>query len=202
MESFFTEFLGINHSVFSYVVLPLLIFFARVTDVSINTVRIIFVMSGHKFISTILGFFESLIWLVAIGQIFQHLNNWVSYVAYPGGFAAGILVGMLIEERLALGKLVVRAITSEKLDEILKYLHSNGMRYTVISGETIDGQERLLFTVIKRDQLDSLIKKFNEHIPQAFYTIESVKKASEEGILVEKPSRRGIGSWLSSVKRK
>ena len=202
MESFFTESLGINHSVFNYVILPLLIFLARVTDVSINTVRIIFVMSGHKFISTILGFFESLIWLLAIGQIFQHLNNWVSYVAYPGGFAAGILVGMLIEERLALGKLVVRAITSENLDGILKYMQANGLRYTVISGETIDGQERLLFTVIKRDQLDSLIGKFNEHIPQAFYTIESVKRASEKGILAEKPSRRGIGSWLSSVKRK
>lgn len=202
MESYFTEYLGLNNAVYSFVLLPLLIFLARVTDVSINTVRIIFVMSGHKFISTILGFFESLIWLLAIGQIFQHLNNWVSYLAYPGGFAVGILVGMLIEERLALGKVVVRAITSESLSQILPYMESKGLRYTILSGETASGEERILFTVLRRDQLDDLLEMFNKHIPQAFYTIESVKKASEHGILAETPSRRGIGSWLGSVKRK
>jgi len=202
MESFITNNLGIDYTIFSYVVLPILIFLARVTDVSINTVRIIFVMSGHKFISTLLGFIESLIWLLAIGQIFQHLNNWVSYIAYPGGFATGILVGMIIEERLALGKLVVRAITSENLDPILQYIETNSIRYTVLHGETASGKEKILFTVLKRDQLNDLINKFNEYIPQAFYTIESVKKASEHGIITETPSRRGIGSWLSSVKRK
>jgi len=202
MESFITNNLGIDYTIFSYVILPLLIFLARVTDVSINTVRIIFVMSGHKFISTLLGFIESLIWLLAIGQIFQHLNNWVSYIAYPGGFAIGILVGMIIEERLALGKVVVRAITSENLSDIRSYLELKDIRYTIVSGETARGEERILFTVVKRDELDSVIQKFNEHIPQAFYTIESVKKASEQGILAETPSRRGIGSWLGSVKRK
>ncbi len=202
MESFFTEYLGINHFVFSYILLPVLIFLARVTDVSINTVRIIFVMSGNKFISTLLGFFESLIWLLAIGQIFQHLNNWISYLAYPGGFAMGILVGMIIEERLALGKVVVRAITSENLDKILAYMNKYNLRYTIISGESSEGKEKLLFSVVKRDELDGLVNKFNQYIPQAFYTIESVKKASETGILTETPSRRGIGSWLGSIKRK
>jgi len=202
MESFFADNFGISPDVFSYVLLPLLIFFARIADVSINTVRIIFVMSGHKFISTLLGFFESLIWLMAIGQIFGHLNNWVSYLAYPGGFAMGILVGMLIEERLALGKVVVRAITSENLSAILEYMVNNNLRYTLISGESATQKENILFTVVKRDRLQDLINEFNASLPQAFYTIESVKKASETGILTETPSRRGIGSWLGSVKRK
>lgn len=202
MESVFTGVFGINDTVFSFVVLPILIFLARVTDVSINTIRIIFVMSGNKFISTLLGFFESLVWLLAIGQIFQHLNNWVSYLAYPGGFAAGILVGMLIEEKMALGKVIVRAITSENLDPVLNYLVKKGHRYSVIAGETAHGEEKLLFTVCNRDQLDELIDQFNTCIPQAFYTVESVKKVSEHGILTETPSRRGIGSWLGSVKRK
>jgi len=202
MESFFSEHFGISPFVFAYVILPILIFLARVADVSINTVRIIFVMSGNKFVSTVLGFFESLIWLLAIGQIFQHLSSWVSYLAYPGGFAAGIFVGMLIEERLALGKVVVRAMTAENLDKLLKYMATNHLRYTVISGESSEGKEKLLFSVVKRDQLNDLMDKFNEYIPQAFYTIESVKKASETGILTETPSRRGIGSWLGSVKRK
>ena len=202
MENFFLDVFGINPVFFNYLVLPLLIFLARIADVSINTVRIIFVMNGHKLISTFLGFFESLIWLVAIGQIFQHLNNWVSYLAYPGGFAMGILVGMLIEERLALGKVVVRAITSENLDELLKYMLEKNIRYSIISGESATNKENILFTVVRRDQLNDLINEFNRTLPQAFYTIESVKKASETGILTETPSRRGIGSWLGSVKRK
>ena len=202
MENFFLESLGINSTVFSFVILPILIFLARIADVSINTIRIIFVMNGNKFISTILGFFESLIWLVAIGQIFQHLNNWVSYVAYPGGFAMGILVGMVIEERMALGKVVVRAISSENMTCILSYMVKNDLRYTVISGESANGNESILFTVVKRDQLQSLIDEFNVCLPQAMYTVESVKKASEAGVMAENPSRRGIGSWLTSIKRK
>lgn len=202
METFFYEQLGINPTIFNYVLLPLLIFLARIADVSINTVRIIFVMSGHKFISTLLGFFESLIWLIAIGQIFQHLNNWVSYIAYPGGFAMGILVGMLIEERLALGKVVVRAITSEDLSQVRNYMMNKEIRYTVITGESATGIESILFTVVKRDQLQELIDEFNRSLPQALYTVESVKKSSETGILTETPSRRGIGTWLRSVKRK
>lgn len=202
METFFYEQLGINPTIFNYVLLPLLIFLARIADVSINTVRIIFVMSGHKFISTFLGFFESLIWLIAIGQIFQHLNNWVSYIAYPGGFAMGILVGMLIEERLALGKVVVRAITSEDLSQVRNYMMNKEIRYTVITGESATGIESILFTVVKRDQLQELIDEFNRSLPQALYTVESVKKSSETGILTETPSRRGIGTWLRSVKRK
>lgn len=202
MEHFFTENFGISPSLFSFVILPLLIFLARITDVSINTVRIIFVMGGNKFISTILGFFESLIWLLAIKQIFNHLDNWVAYIAYPGGFAMGILVGMMIEERLALGKVVVRAITSEDLHDILKYMVNKNLRYTLISGESAYDKENIVFTVVKRDQLQSLLDAFNSMLPNALYTVESVKKASESGILAEKPSRRGIGSWLSSIKRK
>jgi uncharacterized protein YebE (UPF0316 family) len=202
MENFFLESLSINSTVFSFVVLPILIFLARIADVSINTIRIIFVMNGDKLISTLLGFFESLIWLLAIGQIFQHLNNWVSYVAYPGGFAMGIYVGMLIEEKLALGKVVVRVISSENLSCILSYMVKNDIRYNVLSGESAKGNENILFTVVKRDQLPSLINEFNACLPQAMYTVESVKKAGEAGVMPETPSRRGIGSWLTSVKRK
>lgn len=108
METFFTDTLGISENVFSYVLLPLLIFIARITDVSINTIRIIYVLGGRRLTATVLGFFESFIWLMAIRQIFEHLDNWICYVAYPGGFAMGILVGMMIEERIAYGKVIVR----------------------------------------------------------------------------------------------
>ena len=185
------------------VILPLMIFFARIVDVSINTIRIIFVMSGRKWISTLLGFFESLVWLLAIGQIFQHIDNIYSYIAYPAGFAAGIFVGMFIEERLAYGKVVVRLITREPLDPLLPFLDEKKWRYVMLNGESHEGAQQILFTVINREHIDLLLERFREHFPSGFYTIESVKSAAETSLLTEKPTgRRSIGSWLGSVKRK
>ena len=125
MESLFVDTLGISGNIFSYVLLPLLIFLARITDVSINTIRIIYVLGGRRLTSTILGFFESFIWLMAIRQIFEHMDNWICYVAYPGGFAMGILVGMMIEERIAYGKVIVRIITRKDVTELIGYLNKN-----------------------------------------------------------------------------
>ncbi|MDX1628095.1 MAG: DUF5698 domain-containing protein [Fulvivirga sp.] len=201
MESFFST-LGIGGDLFAMAILPLLIFFARIVDVSINTVRIIFVMTGRKGISTILGFLESLIWLLAIGQIFKHMDNVYSYIAYPAGFAAGIYVGMIIEEKLALGKVVVRIISPENIDSMVSYLQKRRYKYSIISGESDHGQEQIIFTVVERDALPEVKTVIAEEIPSAFYTVESVKSASEAGLLEEKPSRRGLGSWLGSVKRK
>jgi uncharacterized protein YebE (UPF0316 family) len=202
MEVFFLEKMGVSPELFYYLVLPLMIFIARICDVSINTIRIIFVMTGRKFVATVLGFFESLIWLLAIGQIFKHIDNLFSYIAYPAGFAMGILVGMLIEERLALGKVVVRIITRKDIEQLIDFLKKNKIRYSIMKSEGPDGPENILFTVLRRDSFHLLEEKITEYIPTAFYTVEGVKSASEAGMLTEQPSRRGIGSWLSSVKRK
>ena len=91
MESFFTQ-LGVSENIFSYVLLPCLIFLARIGDVSINTIRIIYVLGGRRWTATMLGFFESFIWLMAIRQIFEHMDNWICYIAYPAGFASIILL--------------------------------------------------------------------------------------------------------------
>src|SRR5687767_241698 len=155
MEHFFVETLGISENAFSFVLLPLLIFMARILDVSINTVRIIYVLGGRKLTSTILGFFESFIWLMAIRQIFEHLDNWICYVAYPAGFAAGIFVGMIIEERIAYGKVIVRIITRKEIKELLAYLNKKRFRYTHVNADGPDGHENLVFTVLERENLEN-----------------------------------------------
>ena len=99
---------------FSYAVLPILIFLARICDVSIGTMRIIFVSKGKKNIAPVLGFFEVLIWITAISKIMQNLDNYVNYIAYAGGFATGNFIGMLIEERLAMGILMIRVFAHER----------------------------------------------------------------------------------------
>lgn len=196
MEAFFVETLGISDNIFSYVLLPVLIFLARITDVSINTIRIIYVLGGRRWTATVLGFFESFIWLMAIRQIFEHLDNWICYVAYPGGFATGIFVGMIIEERIAYGKVIVRIITRKEVTELMSFLNKRKFRYTHVNAEGPDGHQNLVFTVLERDSLEELLYKLKDILPTAFYTVEKVNRAAEVGTLVEETSRWSVTAWL------
>lgn len=201
MEIFFTETLGLSYTTFAYVLLPLLIFLARIIDVSINTIRIIYVLGGRRLTATLLGFFESLIWLMAIKQIFTYVDNWVGYVAYPAGFATGILVGMIIEERIAYGKVIVRIITRKDVSDLINFLTQNNFRYTRVNSEGIDGHENLVFTVLPRENLDGLLSEMKEILPTAFYTVEKVNRAAESGAVVQESTRWSIASWLKGVRR-
>jgi len=201
MENFFTSTLGVSANVFSYFLLPILIFIARIADVSINTIRIIYVLGGRRWTATLLGFFESLIWLMAIRQIFEHMDNWICYVAYPAGFASGIFVGMIIEEKIAYGKVIVRIITSSEVNILIDYLNSQQYRYTHVNAEGPEGHENLVFTVLARDHLEDLLYYLKDILPTAFYTVEKVNRATEVGTLVEETSRWSIISWLRAVIR-
>ncbi len=201
MNTFFTDTLGISENTFSYILLPLLIFLARITDVSINTIRIIYVLGGRRLTATVLGFFESFIWLMAIRQIFEHLDNWICYIAYPGGFAMGILVGMMIEERIAYGKVIVRIITRKDVTELIAFLNKNQFRYTKVNAEGPDGHENLVFTVLQREHLESLLGQMKTILPTAFYTVEKVNRAADGGIVVQESTRWSIGGWLKGLKR-
>src|SRR5690606_16099975 len=101
---------------------------------------IIFVMNGKRIIAPILGFFEALIWLMAIGQIFNHIDNTWSYLAYAAGFAAGTFVGMYIEEKLAIGRVVLRLITKEPVHEFLQLLRESNYRYSILDAQGKTGK--------------------------------------------------------------
>ncbi|MFW5760874.1 MAG: DUF2179 domain-containing protein [Cyclobacteriaceae bacterium] len=171
--------LGITREIFNYIILPFLIFAARILDVSIATIRIIFVLHGNKLLAPIIGFFESFIWLVAIGQIIQNIDNFYSYIAFAGGFATGTLVGMLIEEKLALGNVVVRVITRMPAIDLITHFKQGGYHYTSLKAEGQFGPVNILFSVVKREKLSDILHAIKQYNPQAFYTIENVKKVSE-----------------------
>lgn len=189
MQDFFYA-IGISDNLLNYVIMPLLIFVARIGDVSINTLRIMFMMNGKKNIVPILGFFEALIWLLAIGQIFQNVDNPLSYLAYAGGFATGTYVGMTLDEKLALGRVLVRVITAKPLPELIEFMKDKNYRFTSVGAEGRYGKVNLLFTVMKRDQLHEFISKVKDVEEKAFYTIESVKRVSEEelNVMDDRPS--------------
>jgi len=201
MESFFTDTLGFSSDIFSFLILPLLIFLARICDVSINTIRIIYMLGGRRLTATLLGFFEAFIWLLVIREIFKHLDNWLCYVAYPAGFACGIFVGMIIEEKIAYGKVIVRIITRKDVTQLIDYLNSQHFRFTKVNAKGPDGNENLVFTVLDRERLDELLNKLKALIPTAFYTIEKVKAAAESGVLPEERGGLRIFTWLRGVIR-
>jgi uncharacterized protein YebE (UPF0316 family) len=165
---------------FTFVLLPVLIFLARVLDVSFGTIRIIFISRGRKFLAPTIGFFEILIWLVAIGKVMQNLSNVFCYIAYAGGFAAGNFTGMWIEEKLAMGTLVVQIVTKKDACGLIEHLRSSGYGVTAVPAEGSTGPVHIIYSVIKRSALQDfvgIVKKLN---PQAFYSIEDVRFASKE----------------------
>ncbi len=179
----------IDSELFRWVVLPVLIFVARIIDVSIGTIRIVFVSRGDKLIAPLLGFFEVLIWLLAIGQIIQNLSNIFCYLAFAGGFAAGTFIGLLIEEKLAIGALVVRVITKKDAAELIENLRASHYGVTSIPAEGESGKVDVIYTVIQRKALGEvleIIKRFN---PRAFYSIENVRSVSESAFSLHSQNR-------------
>ncbi|MFU8859066.1 MAG: DUF2179 domain-containing protein [Cyclonatronaceae bacterium] len=163
----------------TWVILPLLIFFARILDVSLGTLRIIFVSRSMKRLAVLVGFFESLIWLIAISQIVQNLTNVVTYVAFAGGFAAGNFVGIYLEGKIAVGLLCVRAITRDDASKLVEFLKDQNYGVTTFSARGVQGRVRLLYMVIKRRDLNQLLKIIKNHDPKAFITIEDVRAVNE-----------------------
>lgn len=172
---------------FSYALMPVLIFLARICDVSIGTMRIIFVSKGKKNIAPILGFFEVLIWITAISKIMQNLDNYINYIAYAGGFATGNLIGMLIEERLAMGILMIRVFAHERGVELVSTLNGNGYGATVVEAHGAREKVHLIYTIVHRNELDKVIGVINAFNPKAFYTIEDVRSVNE-GIFMPRRS--------------
>jgi uncharacterized protein YebE (UPF0316 family) len=162
-----------------WVLTPLIIFIARICDVSISTVRIIMLSRGNRGIAPVLGFFEVTIWLIAIRQIFQHLDNPAAFIAYGLGFAAGTWIGMLLEEKLALGYMAVRAIVMSDDKRLPKALTDADFGVTTFVGEGRDGTVRLVFTIIPRRQLDKVMKIIDQINPNAFVSVTDVRSAHE-----------------------
>jgi uncharacterized protein YebE (UPF0316 family) len=166
---------SVDSPVFCWVVLPLLIFFARICDQTIGTLRLIFLSKGFKHIVPFLAFFESMIWLIAISQILSHLENAATFVAYGLGFATGNYVGMLVEERLSIGSVIIRIFSKEHIPEFIDVLQKNNYGYTIINAEGSTGELKIVFSIINRKYLSHLIEQINVIDSSTFYTVEEVK---------------------------
>ena len=162
---------------FKWVILPLLIFISRMLDVSLGTMRIIFVSKRLKFLAPFLGFFEVLIWLTAINIIMRNLNNVVGYLAYALGFAMGNYIGICLEEKLSVGQAFLRIITKKNATEFINILRAKGFGVTNVRATGKDGKVNIIFMVIDRRDYEKVILLMNQYHPKAFFTLEDVRFA-------------------------
>jgi uncharacterized protein YebE (UPF0316 family) len=182
-----------SSDLFKWAILPILIFLARLTDVSLGTMRIIFISRGVKYIAPLIGFVEINIWLLAIGQIMQNLDNIVCSFAYAGGFAIGNLVGIMIEEKLSIGLVLLRLITRHDNKELIDYLKSQNYGVTTHDAEGVKGPVKIIFAVIRRKDLHCVVDHINQIHPHTFYSVEDVRSVGEAVMPLHK--HRSLLRW-------
>jgi uncharacterized protein YebE (UPF0316 family) len=192
----------LDSQTFTLIVLPALIFLARVCDVTIGTLRLISVSRGHKYLAPLFGFFEVLIWIIVIGKVMQNLDNWVCYIAYAGGFATGNFVGICIEEKLAMGTFMIRVITQKDGAELIQSLNESGYGATNTRAEGVQGAVSVIYSIIKRSELAKVIELIRQFNPNAFYTIEDVRFVKEGIFPARKSFLRRTADRLPKMYRK
>ena len=178
----------LKSDLYTWFVIPFLIFIARVLDVSLGTVRVIFISRGLKYLAPVVGFFEIMIWLLAIGQIMTNLSSPACYIAYAAGFAMGNFIGICIAEKLSLGVVLIRVITKKDATELIEFLKSDSYGLTSIDGQGSDGPVKIVFTIVPRREVPRIINLIKQFNPQAFYSIEEVGFV-EKGII---PTKRPL----------
>jgi len=154
----------------------LLIFCLRICDVSLGTIRMMVSIQGRRFLAAGISFVEVTIFVVAIGKVVGHLDNVYNVVAYSGGFACGTMLGIILEARLALGNRIVRVITHRQNDKLVDSLREAGFGVTRITGEGKDGTVYILFSVVRRKELERYMQIARELAPKAFITIEEARE--------------------------
>lgn len=173
------------------VIVPVLIFLAEMTVVTLGTLRIIVVSRGHKFLAPSLGFFEITIWLFAVTQVMQRLDNAWCFLAFAAGFSAGNFFGILIEKSLAMGLAQVSIVSPRDPDELIAELRARDFGVTCMTGSGSQGPVQILFTVVQRRMLPQVLAVLKEKHPDAFYAVDEVTSVSQ-GIFPYTARRRRV----------
>ena len=163
---------------YNWILLPLIIFASRIGDVTLGTLRHVMMARGHKSIAPFLGFFEVLIWIIVVSHVMKQANNFACYIAWAGGFALGNYIGLLIEERIALGLQIIRIISNQECSQLIIDLQNANHGTTVVEGLGAKGPVKIILTVVKRKNIDPIIKIIRQNNPDAFYSIEDIRDAN------------------------
>jgi len=156
----------------------LVIFGLRVLNMTLDTLRMLFTLRGMKWLSWVVGFIVSLIYVVLLTSVLSNLNNPLYIIAYAAGFATGGVVGMWIEERLAIGFTNIQVISPRRGAVMAQRLRESGFAVTEIPARGKDGMVSMLSLSVRRKQVLSVEKIINECDEAAFVTTEDVRPVS------------------------
>jgi uncharacterized protein YebE (UPF0316 family) len=195
--SFFTN----SPELYAWVILPLLIFFARICDVSMETIRVIYISRGIKYLAPVIAFFEIVIWLLAMEVVMKDLSNIANFMAFALGFAMGTYVGLVIEERLSIGMVILRIITTEESEaQITSFLARENCGITRLDAQGSRGCVKMVITLVNRADVPRITDYIRTVNPRAFFSVEDVRYVNEG---VFRPQKQGVlGGLFGSVMHK
>lgn len=185
---------------YNYLGVPLLIFLARAIDTTLGTLRIVMIMRGNRQAVRLIGFIEVLLWVIAIGQIIQNLNNWAGYLAWALGYTVGSMVGFKIEEKLALGKHQLRIITAQPVTGFLEALQKLNQGYTVFDGMGSKGPVKQIFLILNRQNNAEITQLVKQHIPASFCSVSDVM-ATDSGVFNTKKREFNLSGLLLPLRK-
>jgi len=173
-------FLPVSPELYAWVILPLLIFLARVCDVTMETVRIVFISKGIRILAAAIAFFEIVIWLLAVEVVMKDLANIANFLAYALGFAAGTYVGLVVEEKLSLGMVILRIVTAdESRDAIISSLQEEDHGVTCMEAQGSRGSVTMILSLVNRSEISRITNLIDQINPRAFFSIEDVRYVNE-----------------------
>jgi len=162
-------------SIFGTPVGAILVFCLRIVDVSLDTMRVLFAIRGKRAVAGSLGFFQALVWIIAVGNVIRHLDSWMHVVGYAGGYAMGTMVGITIERAVAYGLSAVRIVSRHGGVEMAEALRERGYGVTEYAGYGREGGVEIVSSVVQRAHLDEVMEIVDRYDPQAFVTVEEPK---------------------------
>ncbi len=183
------SFFIITPELYAWVILPLLIFLARICDVSMETIRVIYISKGIKYLAPIIAFFEIVIWLLAMEVVMRDLTNIANFLAFAFGFAMGTYIGLVIEEKLSIGMVIMRIVTTdESNDEIVSFLQSENYGITMLDARGSRGNVRIILSLVNRTDVARITERIRSTNPHAFFSIEDVRYVNEGVFRPKKPN--------------
>lgn len=151
------------------------IFLLRVVNQSMDTLRVVMMLRGRKMATWILGFLETVIFVVALGSVITGLDNVLNIIAYSAGFATGNTLGMWVEDRLAIGYINLRIVSPKRGSALVERLRKAGFAVTEIPARGKDGTVSLLNLSVRRKEVDEVQELVEATDKTAFITSEDMR---------------------------
>ncbi len=174
---------------YNALVIVAIILVVNIVYVSLLTIRMILTLKSRRYLAALVSVFETIMYIIGLSLVLDNLDGIQNVIAYAAGFATGIIVGSLIEERLALGYITVNVISTNPELEFTKRLRAQGYGVTSWEAHGMEGTRLALQVLTPRKSELKLYQAINEIDPRAF-------------IISYEPKQIQGGFWVRQVRKR